>query len=205
MPGFSLDGRALVLMKKPNLASIFLGVGVPTLEDRRIGVACSLILGPSGWLVIALFLVLRFIFLLAFAVMALFRSGDTLSVALLGGASIGYLALNACTTSVAESSDTATLENYTVSTTLTSTKTLKLTWCPTTWYGSKSFARELMYSGVLTTSGKVIVPGELRVERRPSCSTTRPCETNDVTRLATLSNCMSIGGILVSTLSAWSH
>lgn len=192
-------------MKRPNLASIFLGVGVLILNDRRVSVAFSLILVSSGWLVVALFFMAGVIFLFGFAVMALFRPGETSSVALPGVASIGYLALNACTTSGSESSDTATSENYTVSTPITLLKTSTLTWCPTTWYGSKSLARELMYSDVLTTSGKVIVPGEFRVERRASCSTTKPCETKDVTRLATLSNCISIGGIPVSTFSGWSH
>lgn len=59
--------------------------------------------------------------------MALFRSGGTLGVALLEGASIEYLALNACNASVAELSDTATSENYTVSTTITLMKTRTLT------------------------------------------------------------------------------
>lgn len=127
MPGFSLDGRALVLMKNPNLASAILGVGVLTLNDRRIGVACSFIPSSSGWLVIALFFVAGVIFLLAFTVMALFLSGETPRVSLLGGASIGYLALKAFVTSVVESSDTATSENYTVSITITLTKTLTLT------------------------------------------------------------------------------
>jgi hypothetical protein len=120
MPGFSLEERLLVLMKKPNLASAILGVGVLILGGRRIGVACSLISSSSGWLVIALFFVaactLVVIFLPAFAVTALFCSRETLSVVILGSASIGYLALNACTTSVAESSDTTSSENYTVST-----------------------------------------------------------------------------------------
>jgi hypothetical protein len=114
-PGFSLDGRFLVLMKKPNLASAILGVGVLILDDRRIGVACSLISRSSGWLVIALFFVAGFalavIFLLAFAVTALFCSGETIGVVFLGGARTGYLALNACTMSVAESSETARSEN----------------------------------------------------------------------------------------------
>jgi hypothetical protein len=120
MSGFSLDGRLLVLMKKPNLASAILGVGVLILDDRRIGVACSLISSSPGWLVIALFfeagLTLAVSFLLAFAVAALFGSRETMGVAILGGASIGYLVLNVCTTSVAESSDTTSSENYTVST-----------------------------------------------------------------------------------------
>jgi hypothetical protein len=47
MPGFSLDGRPLALMKKPNLASTILGVGVLILNDRRIGVACSHSLSAS--------------------------------------------------------------------------------------------------------------------------------------------------------------
>lgn len=107
-------------MKKPNLASAILGVGVLILDDRRIGVACSLISSSPGWLVIALFfgagLTLAVSFLLAFAVAALFGSRETMDVAILGGASIGYLVLNVCTTSVAESSDTTSSENYTVST-----------------------------------------------------------------------------------------
>jgi hypothetical protein len=131
MPGFSLDGRLLVLMKKPNLASAILGVEVLNLDNRRVGVACSLISSPSGWLVIALFFVAGFtlavIFLPAFVVTALFCSRETLGVVILGRASIEYFALNACATSVAESSDTASSENYTVSTTVMLTKKAMLT------------------------------------------------------------------------------
>jgi hypothetical protein len=189
------------------LASTILGVGVLILDDRRIGVACSSISSSSGWLVIDLFFVAGFtlavIFLLAFAVTALFCFGETMGVVFLGGARTGYLALKACTTSVAESSDAAISENYTVSTTVMLTRTVMLTWCPTTWYGSKNFVRESIYSIVLTPSGNVIVPGEFRVER-PLCSTTNPCETRDVTSFATLSNCMSVHDILVSTVRDWS-
>jgi hypothetical protein len=107
-------------MKKPNLASTILGVGVLILNDRRIGVACSLISNSSSWLVIALLFVAGFTlaisFLLAFAVAALLGSRETTGVVILGAASIGYLALNVCTTSAAESSDTTGSENYTVST-----------------------------------------------------------------------------------------
>jgi hypothetical protein len=121
----------VVFMKKPNLASAILGVGVLNLDDRRVGVACSLISSSSGWLVIALFFVAGFtlavIFLPAFAVTAFFCSCETLGVVILGSASIEYLALNACATSVAESSDTASSENYTVSTTVVLTRTAMLT------------------------------------------------------------------------------
>lgn len=127
MPGLSLDGRVLVLMKKPNLASFICGVGVLNLGDWRTGVACSINSSSSDWLVLALFFVAGVIFLLAFAVIALFCSDETLTVALLGGTRIGYLTLSACTTSAPGSCDSMASENYTVSITIMLTKTTRLT------------------------------------------------------------------------------
>jgi hypothetical protein len=123
----SLDGRALVLMKKPNLASFICGVEVLSLGDWRTGVACSINSSPCDWLVLALFFVAGVIFLLAFAVITLFCCGETLTVALLGGVRIGYLALSACTTFAPGSSDSMASENYAVSITIMLMKTTRLT------------------------------------------------------------------------------
>jgi hypothetical protein len=60
--------------------------------------------------------------------MALVYSGDTLGVTVLESCvGLAYLALNVCATSVAESSDTAASENYTVSITIMPTRLYALT------------------------------------------------------------------------------